>query len=349
MTAKSALAEILNMIEKLSAADRLALKTHLTKANPSGKNTNIERFLAEERHSKGRACPHCGSIDMVRNGHRKDGTQRFKCKDCGKSFVVATNSIVAGTRKDISVWEKCIACMMHGLSIRESAEICGIHRNTAFYWRHKILDALQSIMEDIELDGIVEMDETFFPVSYKGNHSKNKDFEMPRLPHKRGGETHLRGLSHEKVCVPCAVNRNGSAIAMISNLGRIATKNIHAVFDGKIAEDAVLVTDKMNSYVRFANANELKLVQLKDGKSKGGIYNIQRINSYHSTLKRFMGRFNGVSTKYLNNYLVWHNLVNYAREANDEKRNMMMRYALTALKSVFCREISKREPIPVLG
>ena len=38
------------------------------------------------------------------------------------------------------------------------------------------------------------------------------------------------------------------------------------------------------------------------------------INSYHSQLKRFMRGFNGVSTKYLNNYLVWNNLVNYAKE-----------------------------------
>ena len=48
----------------------------------------------------------------------------------------------------------------------------------------------------------------------------------------------------------------------------------------------------------------IDLVQLKTGKAKKGIYNIQHINSYHSQLKRFMRGFNGVSTKYLNNYLV---------------------------------------------
>ncbi len=80
--------------------------------------------------------------------------------------MAATNSIVSGTRKELVVWEKYIDCMMHGFSVRESADICGIHRNTSFAWRHKILGALQKMAEDVILNGIIEADETFFPVSY---------------------------------------------------------------------------------------------------------------------------------------------------------------------------------------
>ena len=50
---------------------------------------------------------------------------------------IATNSIFSGTRKDLSVWEQYIDYMMNGLSIRKTAVACGIHRNTAFLWRHK--------------------------------------------------------------------------------------------------------------------------------------------------------------------------------------------------------------------
>lgn len=89
--------------------------------------------------------------------------------DCGKSFVATTNSAVSGTRKDFFVWEKYVVCMLNGLSVRKTAEICGIHRNTAFVWRHKILDALQNMADSVVLDGIVEADETFFALSYKGN------------------------------------------------------------------------------------------------------------------------------------------------------------------------------------
>lgn len=55
------------------------------------------------------------------------------------------------------------------------------------------------------------------------------------------------------VCVPCAVNRNGLSIAKVANLGRVSTKNLHSVYDGRIKEDATICTDKMNSYKRFAS------------------------------------------------------------------------------------------------
>lgn len=55
------------------------------------KALSIEEFVCKERFSNGRVCPLCGFIHVVRNGHRKDGTQRYVCKDFGKSFVVTTN------------------------------------------------------------------------------------------------------------------------------------------------------------------------------------------------------------------------------------------------------------------
>ena len=103
----------------------------------------------------------------------------------------------------------------------------------------------------------------------------------------------------------------------------------------------------MNSYVRFTNANSIDLVQLKTGKAKKGIYNIQQINSYHSQLNRFMRGFNGVSTKYLNNYLVWNNLVNYAKESDMEKRNIFLTFVLATLKTGKCRDLSNRPAVPL--
>lgn len=202
--------------------------------------------------------------------------------------MATTNSIATGTRKDLAVWEQYIACMMNGLSIRKTAEICGIHKNTAFYWRHKVLDALQKMAGEVVLGGIVETDETFFPVSYKGNHKNSKDFEMPRAPRKRGGTTDKRELSSEQVCVSCAVNRTGLSIAKVATLGRISTESLCRVLDGRIEVGAAVVTDKASAYIRFAGNNGLKLVQLKGGRSKDSIYHIQHINSYHGMLKRFM-------------------------------------------------------------
>lgn len=103
--------DALDIIGKLTVAEQESLKTMLL-STAFVKSLNIEDFVAKERFANGRVCPLCGCIHVVRNGHRKDGTQRYVCKDCGKSFVIATNSIVSGTRKDLSVWEQYIDCMI---------------------------------------------------------------------------------------------------------------------------------------------------------------------------------------------------------------------------------------------
>ncbi len=219
--------DALDIIGKLTVAEQESLKTMLL--SPAFvKSLNIEDFVAKERFANGRVCPLCGCIHVVRNGHRKDGTQRY-------------------------------------------------------------------------------------------------------------------------VCVPCAVNRNGLSISKITNTGRVSTRDLHHIYDGRIKTNSTLVTDKMNSYVRFTNANGIDLVQLKTGKAKKGIYNIQHINSYHSQLKRFMRGFNGVSTKYLNNYLVWNNLVNYAKESDMEKRNIFLTFVLATLKTAKCRDLSNRPAVPLVA
>lgn len=113
-------------------------------------------------------CRECESTHVVKRGKDGFGRQRYLCRDCGKSFVATSNTIVSGTRKELAVWMHYIECMMQSMSIRKTTEVCAIHRNTAFYWRHKILDALQNVAKAVEIGGIVEMNETFFPVSCKG-------------------------------------------------------------------------------------------------------------------------------------------------------------------------------------
>ncbi len=51
-----------------------------------------------------------------------------------------------------------------------------------------------------DVDGVVEMYETFIPLSYKGNHKKN-GFVMPRPSRKRGKQIKKRGISNEQVCI----------------------------------------------------------------------------------------------------------------------------------------------------
>ena len=308
---------------------------------------NLKELSENIRFSDGRVCPFCGYVHIVRNGRRKDGIPKFLCKDCGLYFVTTSNSIVSETRKSLAVWEKFVHCMLDGFSIRKTADVCGISKNTAFVWRHKVLDTLASLIP--KLDGIIEADETFFDVSYKGNHTRSV-FVMPRKAHKRGSSSKKRGISSDKVCVPCAVNRAGHSIACVSNLARAKTAGLEAVFSGRIENGSDLITDKEHAYKRFAKNNGLKLHQLKSElDSRKGIFHLQHINSYHSQLKGFIRRFNGVSTKYLNNYLMWHNFVNFAKETHQEKRRILLVCMISVQLKIRFIDVSKRSELPLLA
>lgn len=280
-------------------------------------------------------CPHCESTHFVKNG-TKCGNQRYLCRDCKKSFVEQTGTILYNSQKDIEVWEMYIHCMIEKYPLRKCAKICGINLATAFAWRHKILDALQNMMEEVELDGVVQADETFTAISYKGNH---KSFKLPRPSHKRGTRATLRGLSKEKVCVPCAVNLNGMSVAKISNLGKPSLKDLQKVLDGKIAKDSVFVTDSLRPYQKLSLDMDLNHIRIATNKRSKGLFNIQTVNSYHSRLKDLIiHRFKGVATKYLNNYLVYHNFVNFAKGTLEDKETILFDF----IRSTTCYAQAKR-------
>lgn len=66
-------------------------------------------------------------------------------------------------------WLYLIKCMIEGYSLRKSVDLIGnFHYVTLFYWGHKVLSALKQLDFDT-FSGIVEMHETYFLYSEKGN------------------------------------------------------------------------------------------------------------------------------------------------------------------------------------
>lgn len=334
----------LSKSDKMRFMQMLGMPPQMTEIIDS---STMEEFLEKYRFHNGVCCPHCGLVDVKKNGKTKTGHQRFQCKGCGKSFTYATRTIFHGAKLPLDTYLRYVHCMMHGMTVRATAYECRISKNAAFFLRHKILDALQEMQSKVKLDGIVEADETFFRISFKGNHSRSQFFSMPREPHMRGERSKKRGISLEKVCVPCAVNRDGKSIAQIANLGRASVRSISSVFGGRISPDAVLCTDKHNAYVGFAEREGINLLQLKSTQRVSGTLGIQHINGYHSQLKTFMERFHGVATKYLNNYLVWHNLRNYAEGDFNFKESVWERHNAEAIYDDSKWTYMFRPPIPL--
>ena len=290
------------MFEELEPIERECF-TAVVKADAQSRGFNLDDLVAAKADD-GLECPHCHNREpemIVKFGVRQ-GIQRYRCKACSKMFSSTTGTFLSWTKKNFFTWKTFFKSMMEGHSVRKAADVCKIHKNTAFMWRHKILDALAQYHDSQRrMTGIVEADDTLFPVSYKGSKPLGRD------SYKRGTPASKSGASKEKVVVSCAVSRNGRIFSKVSALGRASAKAFKAVFRNRFSKRAIICTDNDRAFAKYAAKRDFTHCPLNGTTARHGVYCIQNVNSYHSRLKGFIRKFKGISTKYLNNYLVWCN------------------------------------------
>ncbi|MDO5536905.1 MAG: IS1595 family transposase [Desulfovibrionaceae bacterium] len=336
--------EVVEALAELSPSDRAFVISQFTSGKGKASLLNLHDDVAEKRFAQGRFCPHCQGRNIVRFGHSHQGAQRYRCNDCRKTFTATTKTIYAHA-KNPDLLPAYLVCMKQHLSLRESAKECGVSLRTSFLMRHRILDILAASQPTADLDGIVEADETFLDLSFKGNHTAD-GFKMPREPHRRGHTSVQRGNSLNKVCVVTAIDRENDTNAVVSNLGVPSASDIIDAIGTDIQPKSVLCTDKSSSYRLLATNNNLDLVRLKGGKIKRGIYHIQNANQLHQSIKEFLGPFHGVATKYLRNYMVWHRVFHFRigdrRPLKDAKEALLLHNVCSRT-----REVSARPAVPL--
>lgn len=259
----------------------------------------------EYRKTSAPSCPDCQSKNFRRNGYQK-GLQLYLCKDCGRNYRETTGTLVAWLKKPEKL-KPYLRNMLLGYSIRKCASETGISIQTSFDWRHKILAAFGKAHQETKFSGICESDDIFIPYSEKGNKC------ISRKPRKRGKSiirNKKQGVSDDQVAIIATVDRQGNQSMMVSARGRISKKDIEKVLNGKLKPGTVLCTDSHRSYTAFTNGNNIKHVKIKTSKGnyKKGIYHVQHVNQKAADLKKWLSGFNGVSTKYLQNYLNWYAL-----------------------------------------
>jgi transposase-like protein len=284
---------LLAMIDDFTDEQRRAIKKALEGDDSFEKVVMIlsGRLLGD------RKCLHCGS-NSVKKWGMQSGLQRFRCAECGKSFNVLTGTPLAHLRKKES-WLDMAFALREGLSVRKTAERCGICVSTAFRWRHRFLTAIRQDTPE-KLEGIAEADETYFLESFKGQR------KLSRSPRRRGGKAKSPGLSREQIPVLIARDRVGSIVDGV--LLDQSSASIKLVLGNKVSKDNILCIDGGNALWGFVNAGDIPCKVIPPGKhlhERNPIFHIQNVNAYHHRLKGWMMRFNGVATKYLPNYLGW--------------------------------------------
>lgn len=283
-------------IEQLSWAQRQQVIERLRAQQASHEACQV----IEERLHGFRMCPHCRSWLVVRNGLAR-GLQRYKCRDCGKTFNALTGTPLARLRYR-DKWLTQAQALTDGLSVTKAAQQLEVARSTAFRWRHRFL-ALPQAIKATSMDGIAEADETCMLKSCKGQRAQLR--KTARKARRRGGRATRRGMSVEHDVVLVVRDRSGATTDQI--VQALDTADLAAVLQPLLPSDAVLCTDASAALAAAARhiGVEHHAVNVSAGQRVLGAWHINNVNGYHSRLKNWLRRFNGVASAYLHHYLGW--------------------------------------------
>lgn len=265
----------------------------------SERGTGAEaRQLIDGQFQADLKCPHCSARHIHRHGMAR-GLQRYKCLSCARTFNALTGTPLTRLRKR-DRWPSFARSLAASESVRAAAVRAGIDASTSFRWRHRFLKA-QKGLRDPRLTGIVEVDECFILQSRKGER------HLARKARKRGGKAAKPGLSSEQTPILIARDRYGRHLDAV--LPDRSEASVSAALKQALSKtDVLLCTDGDPALLAFATkeAIECELIIASHGEHvHEKVLHIQTVNSYVSRLKKWLARFNGVATKYLQNYLGW--------------------------------------------
>lgn len=300
-------------------------------------------YFEKVRWGKNPKCSHCGSMQV--SILQKD--LRRKCKSCNRSFSVTSNTKLHNTRLPLKTWLYSFAVITDakkGISALQLQRNLGIHYETAFNMYHKIRAIMESSNKEMnELNGIVEMDETYIG----GKPRKQSDFGCFPQKKREDLDSRIKELKSEgiifkgsnKKTKKCAiepkrgrgtysipvvgiVERNGDVVAEV--MRTLTYENLKSMVQKYVDEDkSVLITDEYRGYSRMKNIIEHVKIDHKKIYSYRGI-NTNSIESFWAIIERgIMGQYHSVSLKYLPNYIA-----EFVYKYNNRKDNEAMFYEL---------------------
>lgn len=251
--------------------------------------TALKSNIYEVRKDKVNACPKCGHSHYIKYGFFK-GIQRYRCKKCNKTFSLVTNSVWSYSKKDPSKWMKFIEFMLEKRTLQYCSEKLNININTAFYWRHKVLNAMTYSNIPKILKGKVHMIKTSTKENFKGNkHIDTEVREKVFVVAARGKEDTILSLP---ICKKkWDINKFNEKV-----YSRIAPKSMIVPYADRFIR---LIAEKHNKKIRSFK---------KDDKL---------ISNFNVLSKLWFKPFYGVATKYLKEYFCWFIIFNIRRKVKN--------------------------------
>lgn len=285
----------------------------------SALKTAIAEELAGERTDDPERCPLCGCPRFVKKGFSVDNAQRWLCRGCGSTFSGKTGGLLSRSKLDANTWMTFAECMADALSLRESANRCGVSLYTSWFMRMRVCEVMGHLLSPAR-KGVFHLDGTLIRDNLSGN-LENSFLELPRKRHRNGqdGRKNGKGRSKEQIVVECGINEYGDCFCDAIDRGSAGAGELAMDLSKRIPRGSVVVTDGHPSYGFAARQWSHEVVDPNDP-STG---NINMVNALHSRLKEFLMPFHGVATRRLQRYLDWFCYTEQFKRGDMDRRELL--------------------------
>lgn len=244
-----------------------------------------------EHYGRIPTCPSCGSDQHVAFGFTQEGLQRYKCRECGNTYSLISNTIFHSTNKGFETWITYLTLMTFNVPLEMTEEVCGISHPTAMLWRQKVFATIDGYQEHLYLRDRVWIDETYL---FDSSLLHDDDYKRKR------------GLSKDLICIVVAIDIHKNTYAVICGHGKPSGTRIYKALKDHIVPGSTVVHDGEKAHnMLIEKLNLTSEAYIADTKDKNYLENMALINNMCSWLKRYIYRFIGMRMDNLQSYLNW--------------------------------------------
>jgi transposase-like protein len=182
-------------------------------------------------------CRHCQSKDIQRFGFTLNGVRRFRCKGCGRTFNVLTNTIFDSHKVALTEWLDFLLTVFGYGSFNLTSKSNRNAYTTTRYWMDKVFLVLREYQSPLKLSGEIELDETYYKV-------RQADIQ------KKDDGKEYRGLSRNQLCIGIACDRN-SVICFVEGEGKPSKQGTLDAFSPHLESGSVLKHDSKRTINQY--------------------------------------------------------------------------------------------------
>ena len=233
-------------------------------------------------------CPNCNGKSYIKFGKYK-GIQRYKCKECDKTFSKTTKALWSYSKKQPEKWVKFMELFFQKSTLRECSKILEINIRTAFIWRHKVMQTMITEIIPAKLEGKVFITKAMQKENFKGCRN-------------------IKTSERENIWIVGARDRRDSMIVVPICTRCWNRRSFDKLIYSKIEKNSYIVSDYDQYMMNVAKKHNKGIVL--------NSYKEECMKNFRGNLKRWIGGFKGVATKYLERYLSYFTIFNIYRKFN---------------------------------